>query len=735
MGNPKTKPLIATSLLFVLILAGLLAVALAAPQTQDLSWEDEFSDATGLEAMTTTVIADGQLVLATTEVTWTQAIAADFLAGTLNATRVVSEDGGGVELALAGFSEPAPTNSMSPPGQKSPSVAVDSAGGVHLVWQDVLASTYWSLLYARSGDQGATWTTPSVLPRRSNAYQYPASLAVESPSSLHVAWRESKDAEVSEAILYSHSTNGGVSWSPPITLANYASAGQKTPDIAVGDSGTVHVLWTRDLVGAFYARSTNWASVSQISDVSAALFSSRPSIAVRSSTVYALWADDRTGDMEIYLDRSTNGGATWGTDILVNANGVSTRQDTPDLLVLSDGSLLASWRDGADRAAHGYDIFAARSTDGGLTWTAPVRVTDDGSSIDQHDPTLADAGQGIAYLLWRQLDNGKLNLWYAYSRDGGLTWSDALPLDPGGSGIEHELSSAAADASGHVYAAWADRREGGGRVYISRSTLYVNQGDFVSPVHDTDGVTELGTASWQASVPEGTSLAVQVRSGNTATPDQSWSAWSAPLAQSGQAIPLPPQRFVQYRVTMTTTNHLVSPRLQEVRLTYSQFAADGRARSVLITPLSLGEWTQLWYTATVPVSTTLHVDIWDVTNTPVLTDAANGADLSALDVETYPALKLVARLSREDGGASPQLDAWALTWAPYVPPTDTPTPTPTATETPTPTATPTETPTPTATFTETPTATPTETLLPTATPTSAIEIRAYLPVITLDFSR
>jgi hypothetical protein len=591
------------------------------------------------------------------------------------------------------------------------------------VWHDVLASAYYNLFYARSEDQGATWDTPTVLPHTSSAYQYPASLAVESPDELHVVWRESKEATVSEAILYSHSANGGVSWTPPITLDNYGSGGQKTPDVAVDGAGTVHALWTRNFIGAFYAKSTNWASVAQIDDGGSATYSDRPRLAVYGSTVYALWADDRTGDKEIYLDRSTDGGVTWGADIVVNTGGASTLQDVPDFLVLGDGSLLASWRDARDRASTGYDIYATRSTDGGLTWTEPVRVTQDESRLDQHHPTLADAGQGIVYLLWRQPDEGNLNIWYAYSQDGGLTWSDAMSVDPDGSGVEHGLASAVADAAGHVYAAWEDRREGGGRIYTSRSSLYVNNGNFVSAVHDTGGITEWGTVSWQATTPPETSLTFQMRSGDTPTTDQAWSEWSAPLTGPEQTIPVPPHRYVQYRVSMTTTNHLVSPRLEEVRLTYSQFVTSGQARSVTITPLSLGEWTQIWYTATVPISTALQIDMWDVSNTPVLTDVASGADLSQLDVEIYPALKLVARLTTEDGSASPQLDAWALDWAP--PPTATPTPTETPTPTPTATATP----------TATPTETPTETPTPTATATSAIEIRAYLPVITLDFSR
>jgi len=348
--------------------------------------------------------------------------------------------------------------------------------------------------------------------------------------------------------------------------------------------------------------------------------------------------------------------------------------------------------------------------------------------VDQSDPVLV-AGSEMSHILWRQKVSGQWNLFYAYTRDGGLTWSAPFPLDPAGNGIEHGVPSAAADSTGHVFAVWEDRRVSGGRIYASGSSHYVNQGTYTSPVLDTGGAARWGALSWSAVKPSNTTLTFQVRSGSTPAPDASWSAWSGPISTSGAVNPAPIARYVQVRANLATTNHLASPIVQEVTLSYHKYAREGSAVSVLIAPASMGGWGQLLYTATVPAGSALRVDILDAISVTIWANLPSGADLSAIDIQAHPSLRLAARLSSGDGSGSPRLDAWSLSWAP--PPTNTPTPTATPTPTPTPTATPTPTPTATPTETPTPTATPTETPspTPTATPTGGPRGRVFLPFV------
>lgn len=98
---------------------------------------------------------------------------------------------------------------------------------------------------------------------------------------------------------------------------------------------------------------------------------------------------------------------------------------------------------------------------------------------------------------------------------------------------------------------------------------HVATGTIVSDVKDTKLISRFGSVSWRAGQPGGTSVAVQVRTGNVAEPDTTWSDWSPeqtdPESARAQA---PAGRFAQYRVTLSTRDPSVTPDLQSVSLRY-----------------------------------------------------------------------------------------------------------------------------------------------------------------------
>jgi hypothetical protein len=104
---------------------------------------------------------------------------------------------------------------------------------------------------------------------------------------------------------------------------------------------------------------------------------------------------------------------------------------------------------------------------------------------------------------------------------------------------------------------------------VRLSSGFVPQGELVSEVFDTKLLSRFGALSWRADVPAGTSLTVQVRSGNVGEPDDTWSGWSAaqtdPLASRAES---PPGRFVQYKARLATKDSAHTPELSSVALTY-----------------------------------------------------------------------------------------------------------------------------------------------------------------------
>jgi hypothetical protein len=83
------------------------------------------------------------------------------------------------------------------------------------------------------------------------------------------------------------------------------------------------------------------------------------------------------------------------------------------------------------------------------------------------------------------------------------------------------------------------------------SPAAAKRGAYDSDVRDAGNVATWGIIRWRA-VMNGGGLEVFTRSGNTATPDETWSTWSKPYANAdGEQITSPNARYLQWRVVMT----------------------------------------------------------------------------------------------------------------------------------------------------------------------------------------
>jgi hypothetical protein len=85
------------------------------------------------------------------------------------------------------------------------------------------------------------------------------------------------------------------------------------------------------------------------------------------------------------------------------------------------------------------DIHFARSSDRGVTWSAPVRVNDDAAATNawQWFGTMSVAPNGRIDVVWNDTRNDGANpapttseLFYSSSTDGGLTWSPNIAVSP-----------------------------------------------------------------------------------------------------------------------------------------------------------------------------------------------------------------------------------------------------------------------------------------------------------------
>jgi hypothetical protein len=89
-----------------------------------------------------------------------------------------------------------------------------------------------------------------------------------------------------------------------------------------------------------------------------------------------------------------------------------------------------------------------------------------------------------------------------------------------------------------------------------------SSGSFESGVIELNAL-DLGAISWSQELPAGTNITFQTRTGDTATPDSTWSDWSTELTSPvSSQITSPEGKYIQYRVNLFTTNPAVTPLLR-----------------------------------------------------------------------------------------------------------------------------------------------------------------------------
>ena len=112
---------------------------------------------------------------------------------------------------------------------------------------------------------------------------------------------------------------------------------------------------------------------------------------------------------------------------------------------------------------------------------------------------------------------------------------------------------------------------GNGGMLYTISSDRSKEGEITSKVFDASIVSRWGNILWEADTPQGTSVLLSTRSGNTSKPDNTWSDWSEEYtASDGSLIKSPPSRFIQWRAKLRTSDPSQTPRLKSVWVTYLQ---------------------------------------------------------------------------------------------------------------------------------------------------------------------
>ncbi|NOX89840.1 MAG: exo-alpha-sialidase [Calditrichaeota bacterium] len=326
--------------------------------------------------------------------------------------------------------------------------------GDPVVFFDVSGNAYYVTLgnpggiyVLKSTDGGATWGA-TVNADSNNSYGDDKEHAIADisgtyPNNIYVVWKDFNTPN--NDIIFTRSTNNGSSFGNRITL--YAGLSQGA-NIAIGPNGEVYVafavyssLFSAE-TGIKFTKSTDGGQSfssaklafpitgigytnNGIPEFNNTRANSFPSMEVyrsdgsRRGWIYIVYADKNTGDSDIYLRRSTDGGTTWSNAIRVNSDQVGNgkQQWFPSIDVDEITGIIYVSYYNMDSIGFLTSRYVAISYDGGNTFKciriSDVRFTPTELGAGYHDGYMGDYYETAVY-------NSKLFATWSDNREGNF---------------------------------------------------------------------------------------------------------------------------------------------------------------------------------------------------------------------------------------------------------------------------------------------------------------------------
>jgi len=362
---------------------------------------------------------------------------------------------------------------------ENPSLHV-SCGALYAVWEDGRNGSK-DIYFTRSTDRGATWLDPQV---RVDTGMLPTGLSRYPEVSLsslyvYVVWEDSRNGASDIFFNASHFFGENNTWlAPDVRLDTDAmgSAMSQRPQIVSWGTTNAVVVWedSRNGAGDIYMNRTTDGGATWLandvridSDAAGAANSSGIRIDHFGQIIQAVWVDDRTGHNSIFFDRSEDGGATWlASDVQLDTGGGSVGSRTPRISTSGDHVYIA-WTDNRNGA---HDVFLNSSADGGATWlTNDVRAdTNTPGATPSLNPDVY-GWNSYVFVAWEeQRSSSKTDIYFNRSLDSGATWLDNdVRLDRDGAGVANSVGPRISGSEDHVHVVGSDERNGSPDIYFN----------------------------------------------------------------------------------------------------------------------------------------------------------------------------------------------------------------------------------------------------------------------------
>jgi hypothetical protein len=267
------------------------------------------------------------------------------------------------------------TLNISNNSDDKPFIAADAnpnspfANNVYVVWSQ-FGTANTPVMFSRSTNQGVTFSAPIALTGAAENFAWPSDVGVAPNGDVYVAFHANGEGATAGRTLVRRSTDGGVTFAA--ATAAFA-AGQSALSYNVQTSGGTTIpgtqFWTQ---GALQP----WIMPDP----------------ARAGNVYVVTNDDPNNtyqngdDGDVVFARSTDNGATW-TRSTISSGPSNSFQLFPTASIDRFGNIVVAWYDNRRGLTNGagrflLDVMATYSTDGGLTWATEFRINDNAFDPD-----------------------------------------------------------------------------------------------------------------------------------------------------------------------------------------------------------------------------------------------------------------------------------------------------------------------------------------------------------------
>jgi len=345
----------------------------------------------------------------------------------------------------------------------APQIAVDPGGIISVVWEDDAAGG-WEIFYSRSVDGGVRFSVPKVISNYAGAAVDPQ-LVVDRLGRISVVWQTQGANSSDWNVWFTRSVDLGRTFSDPHALCDSAEI-CNWPKIAVEPGGGIDVVWAQALCAdceydVLFSRSsatrTGFSAPQNLSASAEPLVTTPELVVDGRGNIQVVWSKGyfTPGPVNVFLSRSSDRGRTFVSRSLSRNQG---RSYFPEMGVDADGNINVFWLDDLLGG-----IFFSRSVDGGTVFSTPKAVSTAPGSFSAIYRYVAVESRGNLNLVWE--DGATGSIFFRRSTDGGATFSRPQDIANSSSAFFPQI---AADASGNINVLWFDEITGIPEILFAR---------------------------------------------------------------------------------------------------------------------------------------------------------------------------------------------------------------------------------------------------------------------------